>query len=511
MAEGGKTGWLLLAVAVQFVWGIYPVMIRFLQTKTPHPLTSLQLSFVINLMSLPALLFGDILNLVLGWLCGGGGNKEGGGAPAPVVVVEPDPWAPAAPALSADGDSPSAPLLPGDRLGDGAGAQAAAAKGDALPPAPPTPAAALAGEPPAGRVVVVPPAPRALRPEPTLLSKCLVLAGTTAGLTGLFLTQVYSLRFTAAYMSQMLFLLAPLMVALMARLLFKSPLPPGLWTSLALMLLGSGMVIGSKAANAPPRNALGLAPLAHRPAPLTGGDLPPAAGISLWPGVLVGLPPHLEQAAWTAAAAAASGSSGGNSSAAAAAVAALVGGAGGAKEGAEPSRWLAGPGEPTPGPGPTPPPPRKSGLTFGDVIGLTLALGSALSLASYLLIVQRSQGMVTEQAVLWAGWWVLRTLLPREWGCVAGTAFGVNWAANLLQQITVRRLGAPQAAAFLPVRLLGSLVASYPILHEGLGSWTEAAGAALLLGAVTGYLLRQRKAALDAAREAAAALLEAAP
>ena len=28
---------------MQFVWGIYPVAIRFLQTKTPHPLTSLQL------------------------------------------------------------------------------------------------------------------------------------------------------------------------------------------------------------------------------------------------------------------------------------------------------------------------------------------------------------------------------------------------------------------------------------------------------------------------------------
>ena len=61
--------------------------------------------------------------------------------------------------------------------------------------------------------------------------------------------------------------------------------------------------------------------------------------------------------------------------------------------------------------------------------------------------------MVTEQLVLWCGsgfqctlsfcltrflessrWWVIRRLLPWEWGCIAATAFGVNWAANFLQQ-----------------------------------------------------------------------------
>ena len=57
------------------------------------------------------------------------------------------------------------------------------------------------------------------------------------------------------------------------------------------------------------------------------------------------------------------------------------------------------------------------------------------------------------------------------------------------------------------MRLLGSLVASYPILHEGLGSVTEAAGALLLLAAVTAYLLRQRRAAIEATRAAAGGVL----
>ena len=34
-------------------------------------------------------------------------------------------------------------------------------------------------------------------------------------------------------------------------------------------------------------------------------------------------------------------------------------------------------------------------------------------------------------------------------------------------QLVIRAVGAPQAAAFLPVRLLGSLAASYPLLSGG--------------------------------------------
>ena len=39
----GHAAWLLLATAVQFANGVYPVVLRYLQTFTPHPLTSLQL------------------------------------------------------------------------------------------------------------------------------------------------------------------------------------------------------------------------------------------------------------------------------------------------------------------------------------------------------------------------------------------------------------------------------------------------------------------------------------
>lgn len=47
--------WLTLAALVQLLWGLYPVALRFLQTQSPHALTSLQLSFVINACACPPL------------------------------------------------------------------------------------------------------------------------------------------------------------------------------------------------------------------------------------------------------------------------------------------------------------------------------------------------------------------------------------------------------------------------------------------------------------------------
>ncbi len=51
------------------------------------------------------------------------------------------------------------------------------------------------------------------------------------------------------------------------------------------------------------------------------------------------------------------------------------------------------------------------------------------------------------------------------------------------------------------VRLLGSLAASYPLLHESLDGPWQWGGVLILLVAVTGYLLQQMRkpAAVDAA------------
>ena len=50
-----------------------------------------------------------------------------------------------------------------------------------------------------------------------------------------------------AYISQMVFLLAPLLVSGLALALLRTPLPPRFWPTLLLMLAGAGMVAGGKA------------------------------------------------------------------------------------------------------------------------------------------------------------------------------------------------------------------------------------------------------------------------
>lgn len=149
------------------------------------------------------------------------------------------------------------------------------------------------------------------------------------------------------------------------------------------MLLGSGMVIGSKAAHSSKSNALAVLPphllVAPKNATLAGvgayGDLASGGGLgSLWPGVMVGAPPLLEEAALMAAT---------NTTSAGRALGAGEGGGAQGAAGADLLElWLgelAKKKKPSPG---------KKGLTWADAIGLTLALGSAVSLASFMLIIQ---------------------------------------------------------------------------------------------------------------------------
>lgn len=82
---------------------------------------------------------------------------------------------------------------------------------------------------------------------------------------------------------------------------------------------------------------------------------------------------------------------------------------------------------------------------------------------------QRCGNVVSNQQVLWANFlaqsalcFVLLCCFERdrlqrllhlgmpELGAVAALAGGINWGANLVQQVCIQRLGAPATAAFLP-------------------------------------------------------------
>ena len=193
-------------------------------------------------------------------------------------------------------------------------------------------------------------------PRPSRRRVAQVLCGTTLCLATLFLCQVFSLLFTAAWLSQMVFLLAPLMVALMARALFRSPLPAGLWPALALMLLGCTLVIGSKA-------------MAMSGSGDDGGgsdaDMAAMAAASL--------------GAWPVSTAVSSSNGGGGSSV-------IGGGGGGGASG--PLGWSS-PGflelhrhHPEPRPAPS------GGFGLSDVLGILLSLLGAFALASFMILAQ---------------------------------------------------------------------------------------------------------------------------
>lgn len=414
---------------MQIYNGCYPVAVRYLQTRIAHPLSSLQLTFAINAVACLALLLCTTLPvLVRRWLRGRRDGAE--------EMAEDLGWE----AAGGTAGSLTQPLV-----GQAESHGSIGSTGDNLKllgqwqrDEPAAPAGAAAHH-------------RALRREIDgrrfRLSRraVLLLLGTTAALTSVMLAQVYSLLFTQAYLSQMVFLLAPLLVALMARALLSSPLPPGLFPALLFMLLGAGMVIVSKA---------------------------------------------------------------------------IGGGGGGGQSPGHGAGWLLAWAPLGQSVGPAGFPGLGGELTWRDGVGLSLAFVGTLALAFFMLLVQTSR-CLSDQAILWCSfltqailcgtltlwlerdrWHVVQHLTWHEWGLVAAVAVAFTWAANLGQQTVIRKLGAPQAAAFLPARLLGSLLASYPLLSEGISSAAELAGAFLLLASVTWYLRLQQQAATPGAQAA---------
>lgn len=539
LAGPAQLVWLVVAMGCQFLWGLYPVGIRYMQTKSEHPLTSLQLSFLINLLACPALFFGTTLPFWLSrtWRrsrnatavtfdqpvgcadspAGLGNGKVANGSPAGSAPLPPG---------SAWDSALAEPLLAADDLRD--------VEEQSLPFISPAPNGQLsmvlsaADEQPLEEQ-------QARRHNRAWQAQAKVLLLTTFFLSSLFLAQVFSLLFTTAYLSQMVFLLAPVIVALAAKVLFKSPLPKGLWPALTLMLLGCGMVIGSKATGAGTHGFKHSVDYQPRfgPQQALWARVHSAESAQLCVAVfgeqrarwLCGLADegHDEQQApsWAGQ----DGSSRWQSAAA-------DGKAFGRPLESDSLDRLApahsksvvvtGKAKPKPGPRPKPKPHhRGSGMGMHDILGIALSFWGACCVAGFMTVVQRTHGTVSDQQVLWANFLtqipfsflltflfeheklgVLLHLGSTEVLEVFALAAGVNWFANWVQQMCIRTLGAPQAAAFLPMRLLGSLAASYPLLHESLDGPWQWGGVLLLLVAVTGYLLQQmqrKPAAVEAA------------
>lgn len=157
-----------------------------------------------------------------------------------------------------------------------------------------------------------------------------------------------------------------------------------------------------------------------------------------------------------------------------------------------------------------------------DVLGLTLALISAVSLAGYMLGVFYTKGVLTESEVLYVNYLLFVVVLaPFTFGLERGPWAGLfsfsafDWmilftyavfiylGSNLCQQMVIRALGAPVTAMFLSTRLVSACAFGYLLLGERITSPLEWIGLCLTGVTITIYLINAYRKS-EAAKKAAA-------
>ncbi len=144
-----------------------------------------------------------------------------------------------------------------------------------------------------------------------------------------------------------------------------------------------------------------------------------------------------------------------------------------------------------------------------DWIGIGLALASAVFLALYMIAAGRTVRIdlsgwtvLAFQSIVIAGVSLLVSLLigeewgrwlqigPRDWAVMGFyTLIVVAWA-NGMQIAALRKLGAPLVSSLMGWRLVSTLAVGMLLLGEGLSSWWQGAGMAIVLVTLTWYLTR---------------------
>jgi drug/metabolite transporter (DMT)-like permease len=219
-------------------------------------------------------------------------------------------------------------------------------------------------------------------------------------------TNILAARYTLAIYVQLITLMTPLIVALLSAGLFREPLPPATWPTLALSLLGSLLLMS--------------------------GDIG-GHGLSL-------------------------------------------------------------------------------ALSGSDLLGIGLALASAVCLAFYMILVPRTvKAAVPGEAVLLVQLLTLTVatgmislLIGEDWsrysqlGASDWLAFGsfvlfVLLGANLFQIAALRHLGAPMVSSTMAWRLVATLALAALLLGEHLSSLWQALGALIVFVTISAYLRRQRR------------------
>ncbi len=149
-------------------------------------------------------------------------------------------------------------------------------------------------------------------------------------------------------------------------------------------------------------------------------------------------------------------------------------------------------------------------LARSDLLGLGLALASAVFLALYMIAVRRTMTtsvsalgvLLFQSGVIFVVSLLFTFILGEDWGAWRGLQ-AIDWiaflvfsllilsGANGLQIVALRKLGAPVVSSLMGWRLLSTLLLGMLLLDEGLHGWVQVLGMAIVLATVTWYVRRE--------------------
>lgn len=146
-----------------------------------------------------------------------------------------------------------------------------------------------------------------------------------------------------------------------------------------------------------------------------------------------------------------------------------------------------------------------------DWLGIGLALVSSLSLAVYMLLVSRASRDKVSGELMFVVQLITIMIITAPLSWLSGEPWGrwleigrTDWIvffafsllvyllANLLQIMSIQRIGASLVSTIMAWRLISALVLGGLVLGERLESWWQVLGALIVLVTVTWYLSSQR-------------------
>lgn len=194
----GDIFWYFLLTICHLLWGLFPVSCRYLQTKAKPPLPSMRLGFYVAALAAVGLFFTYTVPIWLYKCCQRQASKRAGGQVISGFIITREPMLHSI--LQLIPRESHVPLL--------------------------MLILALQEKQPVKTV--------------SLLEKITAILVLAISLGVLAFGGILAADYTSANWLQLLYMTAPLLVALLARAVLKIPIEPALWPSLVLTLVGSG-------------------------------------------------------------------------------------------------------------------------------------------------------------------------------------------------------------------------------------------------------------------------------